>query len=473
MLRRICSLGRGWRLPLATLLALILLAAADEWFVESAPYHGYYPGNAYWAISSSQFPSNWRRIESSDVYGRLVEEWPRPQNEIELAIRLGAGVRPTPVRWRLWMGSRFVVAQSPEGIGVSTYPGFLLRVLDGLRSTVLGRGPDGIAQWGAYYYSWRDGFLIVSRSREYVISSLGERGANQLRSRSDGNLTFQWFGENEGFMRLLPGDDMPVEGQVRISVADGTTPITLANAWPGNPVFAITVRTGEDVTQISRVLDAAASGLPIWDKLKRGGSVLWRSWNLGTLPANWDAPADQLSLALLNVDVQSDLPLPDLAFVMRGSGARVIQHPMLTLAGGRATVPYEWAGEPGVAVPLLGPALMPCFGQSGRDWIATVNESTMASLAGAMSAGPACPPDVDIAVRLSWERAGKIAESIVEKAGALELIPGVNVSDVQRDVGPKLRALSQLGEAALEGHARGNWVHFSGYLTRTNAGHAQ
>jgi hypothetical protein len=158
---------------------------------------------------------------------------------------------------------------------------------------------------------------------------------------------------------------------------------------------------------------------------------------------------------------------------MRGSEPRVVQHPMLALAGDRVKVPYEWAGEPGIAVPLLGKELTLCFGRSGRDFIATINEETMASLGGAMSAGPACPPEIDIALRISWEHAGKFAETIAEKAGALELIPRTNASDVQRDVAPRLRGLAQLGDASLEGHARGNWVHFSGYLARATPGHAQ
>ncbi|MCC6487071.1 MAG: hypothetical protein IT364_06185 [Candidatus Hydrogenedentes bacterium] len=465
IIRRIRNGLRGWRSLLAFVVLLVILVWLDQRTLAAAPVHGIRPQGAAWVLSTADFPGFWRRLAQGDVFQRMRKDWPRPQGAFELAMRLDTGVRPTPLRWRVWLGKRFTLAESQGEVGLCVFPGILLRTVD-WSARIIGHQPDsdGIAIYGPYHYAWRDGFLIASRSRDYVMNCLVNGDAGPLRSGSDGELAFQWTGDHEGYMRTLPGPGLRVEGRVHMSLTDGEGPLSLTNAWPHSPVLSITARATDDLLSVAAVVQDAADSLPAWAAQEQLLSTALSRWDTSLLPENWDAGVHHAAFALLDVSVEDTLPIPDAALVLRGGAASGATHPLAPLASGHASIPYEWEGQPGLYIPWLGEQLSPCLGRSGRDWIVTLNEPSMAALAGSLSPGPAETADVDLAVRMSWEKAGKAAQGIARSIAYNSLLPRMNAEETRRALPPKIDALSRLGALHINARAEGEWLSFDGNL---------
>lgn len=465
IIRRIWNGLRGWRALLAFAIVAAMLVWMDQRTLAAAPLHGIRPQGSTWVLSTSNFPQFWRRLAQGDVFERMRKEWPRPQSAFELAIRLDTGIRPTPLRWRVWLGQRVTMAKSQDDIGLCVFPGILLRTVD-WSARLLGHRPDadGIAVYGPYHYAWRDGFLIASRSREYVMNCLVNGDTGPLRSRSDGELAFQWTGSPEGYIRTLPGPGLRVEGQVHMRLSDGEGPLSLTNAWPQPPVFAITARTTDDLLTLAAMVEHAAASLPEWESHKQSLSIALSGWDVTQLSESWDSGFHHVALALLDVSVEDTLPIPDAAFVMRGGTTANAAHPLAPLAARHVSIPYEWDGQPGLYIPWLGEQFSPCLGRSGRDWIVTLNEPRMAALAGSLSAGPAETADVDVTLRMSWEKVGKTAQGIAGSIASNSLLPRMSGEEAQGALSPKIDALSHLGTLHINARAEGEWVSFDGNL---------
>ena len=475
ILSRVNSSLRGWRAFLAAVLLLAALALLDQQILRAAPLYGIRPADAEWVLSTGDFPSYWRNLESGDVYARIREDWPRPQGDLELAVRLATGIRPTPARWRMWLGERLTVAASREGMGCCVYPGLLLRVA-GRLAQVFGYSPDatGIAQFNGTYYTWRDGFLILSRDRPYVEACLKRGDSGPLRSGADTELAFHWTGPHEGYVRTRPGDGFPVEGRLHITVSDGDSPLSLTNAWPTPPVAAITARNTDDLASIGTAAEHALGAFDQWDVVKSSVLEAVDHWELQPLHGDWDAGVEQVSLALQGVDTTEFFPVPDLSFVMRQQSPIAGDHPLRPLFADNVAIDYEWHGQPGVYVPWLGEGFSPCLSGHGLDWIATLNEPAMASLVGALGSGPSEPPDVDAALRISWGPASEILKSLVLHAAERELIPGYSEQEARSDFSPKFDALGKLGALQLNARAlEDGWLEFDGRLFSRGESHGE
>lgn len=456
---------RGWRVLLATLAALALIAWADQRVVDSAPLHGLRPKDADWIMSTTDFPGFWKRLEHGDVFQRLEEDWSRPQSAFELAVRQASGIRPTPLRWRIWLGQRLTLAHAPEGIGLCVYPGILLRAV-GSVDQLLGPAADesGVRSSRGTYYAWRGGNLIVSQSHDYVQACLQDGDTGPLRSSVGGELAFQWGAPYEGYLRTLPGSGLRIEGRIKAPFRDGDRPLTLTNAWPSTPLAAITVRRAADLRLLGAILDRAVGATQELTEAKRLAGLVWGQWGMDALPDGWDADVDHLAIMVQDINVDETLPVPTGAAVFRSASAANGPHPLAALAENRRTIPYEWQGQPGVYIPLLGEQCSLCLGQYGRDWIATSDEPEMAALAGALSPGPVEAADVDLTIRVSWDKTAAVVKSLVFRAAQLELIPGVNGDDVQQNLPPVMDALSHLGTMELDGRAGDGWLAFEGAL---------
>jgi len=465
-LSQVSSSLRGWRALLAAALLLALLVLLDRQILRSAPLYGIRPADAEWVLSSGDFPSYWQNLESGDVVARIGDDWPRPQGDLELAIRLATGIRPTPARWRLWLGERLTVARSPDGTGCCVYPGLLLRAAASV-SPIFGLAPDamGIAQWNGLHFTWIDGFLIVSPDHPYVEACRRRGDSGALRSGADPEIALHWTGPHEGFIRTRPGEGFPVEGRMKVSLSDGDPPLSVTNAWPTPPVTSIVTRRTDDLASLGAAADDAFGASDAWTDVKSAILETIGHWDLQPLSAEWDAGTEQVGLALHGIDTNEFFPVPDASFVMRQQSPITGDHPLRALFSGDLAVDYEWHGQPGVYVPWLGESLSPCLSGYGRDWIATLQEPTMASLVGAMRSGPTEPPDVDAALRISWNSASEILKSFVLNAKERGLVPGYGMEEARAKIAPKFDALGKLGTLQLDARALGDgWLDFDGRL---------
>lgn len=462
---RVRRILTGWRLFIIALVLFAALLLANDYKAVSAPLRGFYPSDTTFLIATWDAPRAWREIEGSDVFMRMRKDWPRPHADLELAARLRTGVRPTPVRIRVWLGRRAVVALAPEGVGVTAYPGFFLRMGDRVRR-ILGHGPDadGISSFRSLHYAWRDGYLIASQSREFVVRALEDTDSPRLRADENALLTLQWAGEYEGFVHLRRGAGLPINGQLRFAATDGTAPLTLPNAWPNHPAATLSCRDLRDAQKLWTVVASAATDLSWAREPLDTATALLRAWNI-QVPPDWDSGAEQVSLALFGM-VDGAVPVPECAMAMRFADPAPDTASLTGLVPAFPSIAYTWNGAPGALFPLLGADLSPCVARTERDWLVATREPVMAAIAGGMAAGPACRPDVDVAVRVSWEQLAAIAESVAPLAGEYELFPRIGKADVQARVTPKLNALSALGELSVDGVVRETTLSFTGYLAR-------
>jgi hypothetical protein len=464
-----------WRYRAAIALLAILggFALMDRRMLNSAPLYGVRPADAQWVLSTGDFPTFWREWERGDVFARIEEDWPRPQEDLELSIRLATGIRPTPVRWRLWLGERFTAAHSPEGLGCSVYPGLLLRTASTV-AYLLGRRPDaaGIAEKNGIYYTWRDGFLIFSKDRSYVVACIENGVTSPLRSGSDESLALHWTGAHEGYMRMLGGPGVPVEGRLKIALNDGSRPVSVTNAWPDAPVASVTARTAADLQTLGAAADDALSAFSPWETTKSVVREAIPLWGLQPLPEGWDEGIAQLGLALYGADTAGFVPIPDLSLVMREDAPVTGDHPFRALFEDQLAIDYEWQGEPGVYLPWLGETLSPCLGRFGHDYIATLNEPAMASLVGALRSGPSDPPDVDLTLRVSWKPASDLAKQAISTFATGGLIPRMSAEEAQREITPMFDAIGELGTLWIDGKAlEDGWTEFNGYLFDSRPSH--
>ncbi len=322
-----------------------------------------------------------------------------------------------------------------------------------------------LPEWGTFYYSWRSGFLILSRDRPYVEACMMNTDATPLRSGNDAQIALQWTGPNEGYIRTLPGTGLPVEGRCRIPLSDGDTPLSLTNAWPAPPVFAVAARTPQDLETLGNVAERALRSTAPWKEIASTARELVKTWDLHAPPKDWDRGVEQVAVAVLGVDTAEFLPIPDTAFVMRQNGPTDGEHPLRPMFGDDLTIDYEWQGQPGTSVPWLGESVSPCLCGYGRDWILTTNEPRMASLAGALLPGPTEAPDVDVTARVEWDATAGAAKSMLLQLASRDLLPEYGLQDAEADLSPKLDALGKLGSFRLDGRVlEDGWLEFDGRL---------
>ncbi len=455
----------GWRLfPLAVLAVAVLWFVEDR-FVSSAPAKAFYPSDTYCMVSSWDLPKAWAAFHRSDVLQRMKKDWPRPYKDWELATRLSTGIRPDPNRWTLWMGRRTVFAYAPEGVGITSFPGHLTRLADALRRT-LGYRPDdkGISIYREYSYAWRDGYLIASTSRSFVEAALVGGDGPLLHSDSDALFTVQWEGAHPGYINVQNGPGVPVSGQIALGAADGERALTLPQAWPSTPMLSVTAREPDDIAALLSAVENLVEDAPIYAQLRTRIAGTLTAWDLNTPHEDWAAGVDHVSIALLDMDADATMPVPDLAFVLRYPDAAPERSPYAEMTEGRETLPFTWNGNSGMTMPLLGTEWSPCIARTPHDWIVTSREPLMADIAGNLAEGPACAAEVDVALRASWEKIGAFAEQIAQRLAKDEIIPRMNVDDVRADILPKIKAVSKLGEVRIDGSVRGGTLKFSGHL---------
>ncbi|MCC6154588.1 MAG: hypothetical protein IT367_12550 [Candidatus Hydrogenedentes bacterium] len=463
----------GWRLFFLAVLAVASLWFVEDRFVSSAAARAFYPADTYCMVSSWDFPKAWAAFHRSDVFQRMKKDWPRPYGGWELATRLSTGIRPDPNRWTLWMGRRTVFAYAPEGVGITSYPGHLTRIVDALRR-VLRYGPDdkGIATYREYNYAWRDGYLIASKSRAYVEAALAETNAPLLHTDSDALFTVQWEGEHPGYINFQNGSGAPVSGQMEFTTSDGERALTLPQAWPSTPLLSLTARKPDDIAALLAAAEGLVKDSSAYPQFRARAVDSIASWGLNAPRAGWAEGSDHLSLAVMDINAEQALPLPDLAVALRYPDISPETSPFAEFTAGRETIPFEWSGNTGVLLPLLGTEWSPCVVRTQHDWIVTSREALMAKVSGNLAEGPACAADVDVALRASWEKLGTFAEQIVARLAEDEAIPRMNLNDARADLVPKITALSKLGEIQIDGAVRGGTLKISGHLAKPAEGSA-
>jgi len=193
--------------------------------------------------------------------------------------------------------------------------------------------------------------------------------------------------------------------------------------------------------------------------------ALLERWGWKDLENAWDQNTEGCLWALMDMDLQQHLPIPEAAMILRHAQPVQGQHPFMPLIQDKAPLPYEWSGQPGVLAPMLTERLSLCLARHGHHWLAASREPIMAHLAD--SPDDANPIHADLYLRADWAKMAHCAETLLARAAAWELIPRRNADDVQSAWLPPLRTLGRLGMLEIQFHVKDNHTRFHGHLARS------
>ena len=464
--------GRRKRCAAAgVLLALAVVGLAlvgwDAW-LKHAPGLGYCPEGSAWIVAAEDLPEFWTRLEQTDVAHRIEGDWPRLPRQLSRLFRDLVEASPTANRWQRWLGPQLLAAQSAHGFGVCVRPGLLMRFKHWRRCLSEDASEQRTERgqlftFGALSYTWCDGFLVASASRDYVIACLARVTPRLEEPLGADEIHILVTTPCEGFARIRARDGLPVSGSLHAHLDPGSAPLTLPNAWPAPPLLAVATSDYTNLHALVSWTSNALLDIPLLASLREPARVLWRQLHWDRLADGWHEDLSEYALAVMDVDTAQVLPVPEVALVLRQSVPAYGVHPLESIVAETDTVPYEWEEHPGVLAPLWGEKAAVCLGQYGSDWLATSQEPLMAALVGKLRAG--APVNADMSIRVDWHKLGTCAETLVRRAAALELIPRMNAADAEVRLVPSVRNLARFGTLRLDVRAAGDErVVFEGLL---------
>lgn len=456
---------KGWYFLLFAITCVFGVLLLNEWVAVSAPVAGYFPADAQFIITSSDFGYFWTLLYLSDAGLALRHEVPLPLKDWELVVRHETGIRPTPIRWRVWLGRNLVASKSPEGFGICVYPGVLLRALElgrRLATSLSLDSTDSVDMFGNYYYAWHNGYLIVSRSKSFVLAV--QRG-NEISKKGLPDRTaieIRYTGEPAWNVTLYAKNGLPYQGVVQARLVPATGPLTLVHACPERPLLSVNTSCWANL-QFLRDVGKILIFKDDWRSLLgETWCHLLGKWQLGQIQPNWDVGFTELAFFVPSVDITDGVPVPNMALVLRSPRRVFGEHPLKSLVSDGNVLPMEWEGSPGVIAPLFGDRLALCLGQFDRDWYVASSEKTMARLVGNLKGNT--PLETDLLVELYYEQLGTLLQSVMEAWADAQFIPGKSAEELRADLTPWLAGMKRLGRFRLSAKARGSETAIDGFL---------
>jgi hypothetical protein len=434
---------RAFALAAAIVLVGALLALDAR--VTSSASLGFIPANARWTAHSADFPAFLEHVQETAAYHRVRAAASLPAENFWLNTRTATGIRPTPARFRHWLGHHLAAASTGDGFGICVRPGIVLRTA----SLFAGTSRElRLHTYGDYTYAWRDGFLIASKSRTYVQACL-DASAETLRvSMPAASLTIEHRGDPKLAVTFDAKEGIPCRGRIERAFAKPQTALTLPGAWPEAPIVAV---AGADATDVLDLLREILEDMPMTAYLNQTLDAM-----RDQLPEDLAREGGEFSLGLTGVDMTEELPIPELALLVRGETAGILpERP-------QNAVPIEWHGAPGWYRPWLGPKLAICAAAWERTRYLASQERLMPRIVRQLN--DATPVDKHALVAVDWKRAAPIARDIILRAAERELIHRMNKSDVERQIVPYVEMIAALGAARLVGIVQDSATTFEGTL---------
>ncbi len=453
--------GRRWGALIAVCLILAILAAVDYHIKHADPGIGFYPPGASCVILSSDFPAFCADLAATETADRFLAETPRPFDAFELAVRKTTGVRPTPLRWRVWLGPRLLYARWNGTHGICAHPGLLVRVAHSLRTLAdAGSDADGVYTYAEHFYAWRNGYLLVSPSREYVMAALDAPPSDPPMQGKPNDLWVRW---KDGAFKVSPETNVPVSGTLNIALSATGNPLVLSEAWPDTTLISLTTHTPGDAAAIWQTARFPIENMPIYSRLAPLAASVWEQWALDSPGEDWARRVDECSFALTGINTTATLPIPEWGVMLRASSTdRMSDHPWETAIAPLAPIEYAWEGRPGLVATLLGEEMAVCLANDGGLWLAASQQHLMNDLLATTE--PGHQTQADAILEIDWHTAGKTAENLVRMAGEWELVSEMNAQEADAFLGKYARSVARMGRLRILAHAQDSGVDFQGSL---------
>ena len=447
---------------LAALAALVLLVAAGyaDRQLKTASHQGFLPEDMPLCLYSADLPGCWLRFSRTPLAGNLADEAAPVLHQMELSLRQLTGIRPTPARWRTWLGGSMLAATDGHDWILCAHPGLAARAASLLFGGNVFRG-TGLNQ------AWRDGFLLLSSSSGLIEKALAAPPAilDLPKDTPPDALSVMLRKPLRTVITVVPSADLPIELRL---VQTATLSPRKPSVWnapvlPGALVAHLSLRDAQCAEQL------AALWVTINPPDFSAGlfSAVLSRWSLNHLPSFLaasgllDAP---ISCALYGLSSDSGVPLPCLALAT--SAKEALSPPLSPSPSASTPLSYQWNGSPGWMFPLLGDQFsLYHFRRDSTEYLAT-QEALAAMIATAPAMSRPTGED-DVVIALDWKRATSAAMDTANWAAVNELLPETNRQDLDATFMPLMRALSKCGTLQIAGHWTSDDFVCSGVLTGT------
>lgn len=433
--RRYSLAIRRW-LPLVAALVLVSALYVVDKSMKSSAVAGFAPEGASFVVAAADFGGLWRKLESTPTHQAILHQALRyPRNHLIAARRL-TGIRWTPTRWSAWFGKHFVLASADGAIGVCLRPGILLRIaLPLLKWSGKLEADDGVYRMGDVVLAWRDGFLIASSSPRYVRAATAQTAEVLKLSSEPHAIVLERRVDPTCRLTLRAADSLSLEGWVGVEITERQLPLTLAATWPEDPILEI---AGSSAREVIAVVGSLVPDFPGLELVKQAFEELEDE-----LPRGWARGQDEFSLAIVSVDTDEFLAVPEIVLAIRS------EEDLPPMRTPREAIRYEWAGLSGWMRPWLGEKMSVCAVTTQSFRLFTSQERTMARFLGHLEEGP--PLEADVAATLDLAHTAAIAGVLARRAAEHELLAHQNAADVDALLLPLLDAVGALGTLRLEG----------------------
>ncbi len=331
---------RRWVPLIAVLFGLYLLYLLDA-ALKDSDIAGFAPSAATLVMASDDLGHAWHALESTAAHQRVTGEAPQFLYNALMEGRRASGIRWTPERWRRWFGKRFVLGRLEGRPGLCMRPGILAQTATSVARIAGTRTPqEGVYQIAGLAFGWRDGFLIVSPSPEYVSAALADSAETIELSGQLDSVSIDWRGDPACRLTVQSAPDLSLDGWVDFDLPGRDAPLTLAGTWPEEPLLEVTGSSAEELIEL------VAELLPDFP----GMELVHRAFQEieAELPSGWAVGTNEFSLAVMSVDTSEFLAVPEIAMALRG------ESDLLRLRPPRDSIPHEWAGRAGWFRPWLG-----------------------------------------------------------------------------------------------------------------------
>lgn len=386
-------------------------------------------------IASEDWPGFWAGLLDTPAGSVAVTALSRQMGAIEREVRLATGIRPTPLRWSVWLGDRALLSVR-DGHGLlCVRPGLLMRAAEFAGLAPLPAAGHAVA------HAWNDGYLLYFFGpREGEVPRAGAA----LDPEAGGDapaVQIQFPGEGEGFhlrWEAAPGWPVEITGTGPLPAAARTT-APIPDAAPGALLDLLVDAPGRGIeTSLLRAMAHAAGIEP--------AAVTLEPQVPGELSQNIaDTHAPLIHKVLFDLQFDGGRPIVHAGHGHCLEGQAWGRHPFAqdALYPPLTRVPYAWDGVEGFLLPLRGhDYTYGCAIQGPWSHTANPPENLAALL---LDAGAAPGPAPLFRATLDWRRAADVLGAWFRSKGT-----GQDPFASEREAGAWVAAVRALGMLHLE-----------------------
>lgn len=445
------------------------------------PDNGYVLPDASFTLASDDFPGFWQGLLDTTAGHDIAQALSRQRGDLERDFRLATGIRPTPLRWSLWLGNRVVISSPVYAFTACVRPGLLFRAYHrALELTGRLNVVDGVEEWGNFHLLERDGYLLISKAQLNELHEAVVLKEFPTREKGAASPTL-FFRAKSGLGRERDAD---FRGHVEAT-----------EGWPaevtlvGNPYGAAAptapLPKNFDDSDVSPVCDLFTQDFALYANLLEGTYlevfspfVQWpKNWLLRT-PSNVALPwtnrgADHAPNRYMwfGTECQDGWALNHEGFAMCNPDKAWNQHPFLENKSypPYTYIPYAWGDVNGFLLPVQGADYTYGCAVKGP-WACAANppENLPSVLT---DEDDHAVPGPHLRIAMHWDRYAPIWEANLRQLCALGEIPGDGL-DFDNRYGSRVKACAALGVTDLvsvPSAEHPDWLVVRGHLADRSA----